>query len=436
MGFFLRSGRSICFLIFVTIICSCTKNNDYSLGEEFIDSQTALSIIDTFQVGLSTVLLDSIPTSGTGSILVGSYSDSLFGEVDCESYFDVASPTSFTIEDGAIFDSASFELGYSGYYYGDTTYQMSISIHQLKERIVLNDDGYLYNTSNFEFSETTLGKIVFLPEPKSSDSILYIPVNEFGEELFNLISEKASVVSTYDLFADYMKGFVLTSDQNMNHVVLGFNADAKYLRLNIYYHLENIVIQDKTFEITMGESTNQFNYVHHDFAGTNLSSLNAGNNELGISITGNQAYMEAMTGLMPKIQFPTLESIFGANRWKVIMAKLIVKPETNAKDYFTLPNKLYLYITDKHNKLGNLLSDDDGYTVSASLNFDEIYGENTEYTFNITSFINNEIEGGYFNNDTHLFIGTQGTKINSSLIRMVIGGNDQSVKLRLYYLSY
>jgi hypothetical protein len=72
----------------------------------------------------------------------------------------------------------------------------------------------------------------------------------------------------------------------------------------------------------------------------------------------------------------------------------------------------------------------------ASFTHDELYKEETRYTFDITSFITNELSNKYFDYEHGLLIGLQKTKLISTLERMVIEGKNPPVKLRLYYLSY
>ena len=426
----------IIYIITSVILNACSDSNEFSIGKEFVESQTNLKIIDTFRVALSTVLLDSLSTSKTGLALVGSYKDDNFGEIDCSSYFDITLPTSDNIEDEAIFDSAAFIMSYTGFNYGDTTSLMSIGIHQLAERITLNDDGYLYNNSTFEYSQETLGTKIFYPGPNSSDTLVSIPVNAFGEELFRLFVNKDNGITTNELFLDYVKGFVVTSYGQTNNVVLGFHADANHLILKIYYHIEKEFPESKEISITMGNESNQFNSIHHDFAGTYLNKLNADNNELLSAETENTAFMLASLGLMPKIQFPSLQDIFLENRWKILTAELIFKPVQSSYNIFALPDEIYLYETDKHNLLGYVLTDGNQKAIVASFSLDEEFHEETSYTFNITRFIDNELSDGYFNSEHSLLIAPTGTKLSSTLDRMVIEGKDPPVKLKLYYLTY
>ncbi len=424
------------FVITSVILNACSNSNDFSIGEEFLEPQTNIKIVDTFRVALSTVLLDSLSTSKTGLALVGSYKDDTFGELDCSSYFDFTLPTSQNIEVGAIFDSSALIMSYTGFYYGDTTSLMSIGIHQLAERITPNDNGYLYNTSTFKYSQETLGTKIFYPGPGSSGSQVSIRVDAFGEELFRLFVNKDSRITNNELFLDYVKGFVVTSHGQTNNVVLGFQADADHIILKIYYHIENEFPESNEISITMGNESDQFNSIHHDFAGTYLIKLNADNKELLSAETGNTAFMLASVGLIPKIQFPSLQDIFLENRWKIVTAELIFEPEQSSYNSFALPDKIYLYETDKHNLLGSILTDGNQNAIVATFSLDEEFLEGTSYTFNLTRFINNELSDGYFNSEHSLLIGPTQTEINSTLDRMVIEGKDPPVKLKLYYLTY
>jgi len=132
----LKKSSIFLFIIVVIIffIGSCTKSNNFSIGENFLDSQTGVKLLDTFRVGLSTVILDSLKTSGTGIALVGKYSDSIFGSISSKSYFEFAYPTD-KFNETDVFDSANFILCYSKYYYGDTTSLMTLNIHQLTKQI-------------------------------------------------------------------------------------------------------------------------------------------------------------------------------------------------------------------------------------------------------------------------------------------------------------
>ena len=51
-------------------------------------------------------------------------------------------------------------------------------------------------------------------------------------------------------------------------------------------------------------------------------------NEIPSTETGNQAFMQGMIGLFPKLKFSSLQDILASERWKVLKAELIVEPVT------------------------------------------------------------------------------------------------------------
>jgi hypothetical protein len=415
---------------------SCTKTNEFTIGENFVESQTRLQIVDTFKVDMSTILYDSIVTSSMKIAYVGQYEDNVFGSIDCKSYFDLAYESFSDIEDKAVFDSAAFILQYTDNNFGDTTSTMSISIHKLTENIAPYLKTYLFNTSSFAYEPQAIGTVSFIPEPHSStDTAVMIPVNALGEELFNLIRNKDEKVSSQEWFTDYLKGFVLTSATADNKALIGFKATADYLFLRIYYHIKNLDPEKKEITVKMGDVSHQFNNVKYDFTNTSLYNIKNEKNQVPSTETGNHAFMQGMIGLLPKFRFPSLQNILAAQRWKVLKAELIFQPVLSSYDIFSLPDSLYIYGTDKENTR-TVLRDSESKELMASFEYDKNYAEDTKYTFNITSFIINELADSYVDYEHGLIIGLNQDKLESSFDRLVIEGKNPPVKLRLYYLSY
>jgi hypothetical protein len=427
---------TIIFVTGIVSVSSCTKMSEFTIGKDFFDSQTRLEVIDTFRVDLSTILLDSMRTSNTGKILAGNYKDDIFGSITCESYFDLKYETFSEIEEKAIFDSSVFILPYTGYSYGDTTSLMSLSIHQLTENITLFEDNYLYNNSSFSYSPEAVGTISFYPEPNSADTSISIHINTLGEEIFNKIKNKDENVSSEEWFKDYLKGFILTPGTAENNAVIGFDAGQGKISLKIYYHVDNLEPELKEISIVMGESNHQFNCIRYDLSNTLLSSIKMKKNEMPSSETDYKGYMQGMIGLLPKIQFPTLDDILEQERWKILKVELVIEPAKGSYDLFKLPEKLILYDTDKENRINSVLTDDENKSLTASFEFDKLYDKDTRYTYDITSFINNELSGKDFDYEHGLLIGLEQDEFKSSLDRLLIEGKKPPVKLKLYYLSY
>jgi hypothetical protein len=432
-----KKGRKILsFFVFGTILIgSCTKTNEFTIGKDFVESQTRLQVIDTFSVDLSTVLLDSVLTSSTNIAYVGQYEDNIFGSINCNSYFDLAFESFSELDVKSVYDSSAFILQYTDYNYGDTTAKMSISIHRLTENIVPYDKAYLFNTSSFHYEPQAAGTISFYPEPHSSDTAVSIPVNSIGEELFNLIRDKDEKVSTEQWFTDYLKGFVLTSGTTNNRALLGFEASSERLVMKIYYHLDKEEPEKKEITIKMGQATHQFNNVKYDFTNTPLYNIKMEGNEVPSTETGNKVFMQGLIGLYPKLRFSSLQDILASDRWKILKAELIIEPVQFSYDLFSLPDSLYIYKTDKENTRTTLYGDDKK-ALMASFEFDNYLPENNRYIYNITTYINQELYDRYVDSEIGLMIGLNEDKLESSFERLLVEGKHPPVKLRIYYLSY
>ncbi len=434
-----KKGRKILsFFVFgIILFGSCTKTNEFTIGKDFVESQTRLQVIDTFRVDLSTVLLDSVITSSSKMAYVGRYDDTIFGSISCMSYFDLAYESFSEIDAKAIYDSSAFILQYTDNNFGDTTSLMSIGIHRLTEKIVPYDKRYLFNTSKFAYEPQAMGGVSFYPQPHSSDTAVSIQVNAFGAELYNLIRDKDEKVSTEEWFNDYIKGFVLTSGAADNKALIGFNAGQEYLVLRIYYHIKKEEPVKKEITIKIGEAAHQFNNVKYDFTNTPLRNIKQEGHEVSSTKTGNRVFMQGMVGLFPKLKFSSLEEIFASENWKILKAELIVEPVPYSYEVFSLPDSIYVFRSDKENNRATLYNDDpQPKPLKATFESDYYLHENNRYTFDITSFINQELSDAYINSNDGLMIGLNDSKLSSSFERLIVEGKHPPVKLRLYYLSY
>src|SRR5688572_14999594 len=107
----MKRNLEVLFLSLISIgwLFSC-KESESTIGFPELDNKIQTVMIDTFTVRTSTVLLDSITTSGTNRILVGSYQDPVLGFISAASYFQIAPKLPLSIEINAVYDSAALLL--------------------------------------------------------------------------------------------------------------------------------------------------------------------------------------------------------------------------------------------------------------------------------------------------------------------------------------
>src|SRR6266536_1150170 len=92
---------------------SCEDPAALSVSKVFGNSDLITASSDTFSVITSTVQLDTILTSGTGTLLLGEYKDPVLGAVVSSPYFQIGFTSSFVPGVNDSFDSIGLILPYN-----------------------------------------------------------------------------------------------------------------------------------------------------------------------------------------------------------------------------------------------------------------------------------------------------------------------------------
>lgn len=434
------NSRTIFYLTGMLFLLSCSNENNLlvSIGDNFINPQTTVALVDSFSVKMSTVLIDSIPTSATGVLMVGKYYDEQFGQVGSTGYFQLGFPGTQVPDEDEIFDSLVVVLPYNGVSYGDTLLPQTIYVNRVLQDIEpAEDEYYLYNTTSFKYSGFPLGALTFTPKPNFHDEIEIRLADELGKEFLDLMKDDGDEVNSDDDFIEYFKGLALVSGEG-NTSVLSFTADS-LLKMILYTHLiaEEKIEKSYTFSHL---SLTHFNQITTDRSGTPIEYLETQRIEILSGDSGNKAFLQAGAGIVTRIDFPNIGRLLEIDYRNILYkAELVLKPYTNSYNQVDLPNELVLYETDKYNNLVTELVDDEGATVTAEFYYDEYYNKDTYYLFDVTSFISNELSDGYVNTDNGLIVIQPISQFQSSLNRVVFDArNNLSYRpvLNLYFILY
>lgn len=422
--------------LYPLLLTSCADENEFTMGDEFIESETNIRLIDTFSVKLSTVLLDSLPTSTVDTLLIGNYRDNIFGRVTCNSYFEIGLPDGTEVLDADYYDSLTISLWYTGYSYGDTLNPMRISVYQLSEEIELRESGYLYNCSSFAHEENPLATYTFEPRPNSKDSIEFKIRDEIGQLLFDMMRSEDDDISSETLFLQFFKGLVIKADTNYNASVVGFDTETGHLKLTLYTHRIDETLQEIEYDFPVINTEQQFNQVDHDFSNSILNSYSFRGSAIPSTEMGDKAFAQGGTGIMTKIEFPTLDEFLLFEKSFLLRAELIIKPAKMSYNTFELPETIYLYNTDKHNEIGSILYNSDDEVLTPTFNFDELFYEETSYTYDLTNFIKSEMSDSYFDTEHGLIMTFAYEEYLCSLKRIVVEALDDAAMLKIYYVTY
>jgi Domain of unknown function (DUF4270) len=413
------------------IFSSCEKTK-IQFGQDYVDNTyTNIILVDTLSPELSTVYSDSAATSASGAILVGNYIDNTFGKISAKSFFEVIPPVLSDIATNSAYDSLVLILRPNKTYYGDTTTISHLSIYQLKTQLEFpaNQTAF-YNTTDFVVNNTALGSLNTFISPNKTDSV-FIRLNDTkGQELFNLYKSQQYEIQSNENFLKYFKGLQIASTGGNMQGIFGFH-DSVIVRL--HYHETNLYREHKYMDFNYYNDSKQFNQVIANRTGTPLSVFNTINNEIVSSSTNNTAYIQSITGFVAKIKFPTIRSLLlRPDYLKILKAELILKPVKNSYNYYTpLPAQLSDVTTNQSNTtLGSTLS-------TANVVIDQLYNEDTYYSYDVTSYLQQQILVMEANQNGLLFFPPD-ADFSSKLNRAIIGDKKNSssrLQLKLYYVS-
>lgn len=442
------------FLCCCLALASCEDPNELGVG--LVDDNISGKYTDTLTVNVSTVYLDSLATSGQGTLLVGEFTAPYSGEVDVNAVFPVSLGGTWTLAEDAAYDSLKLILPLGGYYYGDTTQAQTLEVYRLNSDIkttklgpyFFNEqpasffyaDNAIYNISTVATATDPLGAVTFRPRPVAKDTLAVPLSDELGQELISLRKAADSRLTDGTNFLNYFKGLQLTS--NGGSAVVGFPVGGVKVRL-YYSETVNGAKAGKTKDFTITNTGLQFNQITTNLEGTALEGLERGGEAVPSAQTGNVSVTQTGAGLVIKLEFPYLNDLKTQLTPELInRAVLIVEPQNNTIQYpYPVPPALMLYNTNRTNVPLRPASFDPLVENSPSLgaNYDK---EKNRYEFNITPYIIQQLK-------------TQNTAGNALLIapptvaataqnpvpanlkdvsRLVVGG-PQNVKLKIYYTT-
>jgi len=370
--------------------------------------------------------------------VVGMYHDPEIGDIEATSYFRVGLPGSTTIPVNAVYDSLKLLMQDNNFSIGDTLSVITLHVHRLTQALKSREDGYLYNTSSFSFDPSAMGTIAYIHGRTSSDTVKIKLDDAFGSELFNLFKTKDDKVSAYDNFLNYFKGFVVTFDPSDN-VILGFKTSGTLPAMRLYYHYTDYSTLNKTLDFNISSATNlQFN--HFTIRNPVYNWPVRQKDKLSVSLTDNMSFVQGGTGILTRIEIPYLLNLLKLHEnMQVLRAELILEPARNKYKSFRLPPKVSLYSTDRLNRFVYPIVDRISMSLLVgSLFIDNLYQEETSYTFDITDFISAKL-AEQTDEIPALLLTITPDDFYKSPDRLVLGSQlhaDNTVKLKIYYMNY
>jgi len=431
-------------LVITAFLLSCSKdleelNKNLNIGDDFVDTDATLAIVDTFRIECSTVKMDSIITSGTNRALVGKYFDPSIGKVSAESYLKMQVAGLSSKEGFDQMDSLVLYLISDTYYYGDTMNYQTISVHRLTEKIEYEEDcSYFYNTSSFKYDLTPIGEYSFIPKPIEKDTLAIQMSSLFANELFQMYLNSSETIESQNQFENWFKGLCLVPNDD-NTCVMGYSLENSSLFMRLFYH-DNDYPDDKNYiQFNLSEYLMQFNNISTDYNSEIINLQNDSRAEIHESQTNELTYIQGGMGLYSKLKIPGLKYLLEKKDDIVIVQALLsLKPQNQSYNNTELAQEIVAYRTDeKNNFLEPVWSVSDESAQIATIQLDQEYNENTSYKFDLTNYIAAEFSDNFFSPENGLLVGISPTRISNSLDRVVLNGNieEYEPQLTVFYMK-
>jgi hypothetical protein len=436
----------IAFGLLNLILISC---KDKSLTVPINPSVNAKVVFtDTFTVNLSTVLIDSLPTSNSLRLIAGSYKNTKIGNIACSTYFQLALAGNDSDGDGVediliytgtpIYDSIALLLN-NEYSYGDTTKPYRISVHEVKDIMQYPNGIALYNSSSFQYDPSVLSDTIFYIKD-FPDHKVHIPLNRlFGKNLFDMAYARDFRVANNASFMDYFRGLVIVPDATVDKAIYGYSLNPV---MRLYYHDNNDPFTQKYYDFVYHSNYLHFNRITNDRSAIpGLASLKNIYDEINSSQTSDEAYLLTGLNLFPKIQIPYLGNIKKSYpRVFISKATLVITPEKNSYDQSYYPATLLsLYQTDLNNIPTSIINYSNSIQPEViSPYIDWEIEENTNYTFDVTDFIAAQLKDTLNNamSSKALILGSNSILSSGRAETLILKANNatlKSIKFKLYF---
>ena len=427
-------------LLFLTACSSENYNNsDFLAGEAFTDSNLRVVLLDTLTVETSTMKFDSIITSQASRMLVGKYTDSIFGTITASSYVGMV-PSLFTIDSEAEYDSIVLYLRLDKYYYNDTLQTNTIHVRRITKTLRPQEGDDFYNTATAEYASEDIGTLSYLPRPLASDSLEIRISDDVGTDIFTKLQEKT--ITSTDQFKDYFKGLALLPDENDNGSIIGFSKSTSASFMRLYFSTAEESSREQDYlDIDLDLSSSPipfFNQILADNPIAPLQTLTDKEINLSSSASNNQSFIQSGIGMATRIQFPHVKTIYDiTGQGTILDAVLKIKPANGTyNDKLILRDTLSVYVVDRNNDLTEQLLYGDVSPVTGILNRDNEEFNDIYYEISLGSYVEKLLLAERETEEALILLPDN---YDSTVDRFVLNGMDNSdfsVVLEVTYAIY
>ncbi|WP_420400766.1 DUF4270 family protein [Flagellimonas sp.] len=428
---------------FLAGLLSCNDENlnesDFLAGEAFTDSNVRVVLIDTLTIDMSTLKMDSIVTSQATRMLVGQYSDPVFGTVRAASHMGLI-PSEYAIDVEAEYDSITLHLNFDGYYNNDTTLTNTIHVKRLLKTLRPAEGDNFYNTSTVEYFDEDLGIFTYDPRPIEADTLEVKLDDALGQDLFGKLQD--NLITNADEFVDYFKGIALLPGMDDDGSVIGFSKEigASFIRIHFGIAEEDERTLDHIdLQLNLNDTPVPFfNQISAEAPIDPLQTLTDQEINLSSHDAAGQSFIQSGLGITTRVEFPSLKSIYEINGQGTIMdAILKIKPVAGSyNDELILRDGFSVFIVDRNNDVIAQLAIDEIFPVTGVLNRDNEEFNDIFYEISLVNYLDELLQAEYETGEALILLPED---FGSTVDRFVLNGAgsaEHNAQLELTYAIY
>jgi hypothetical protein len=434
--------------ITLSFIASCKKDTGVSSNVLPTTDMLSAYFSDTTTVITSIKIKDSLLSDNALLTLLGSYNDPVFGMTKTSIYIQALLPNNATFSGfggtNPSVDSVVLVLPYNVNgigYYGSLTPQ-TITVDTLSTPLLFKA---YYSDTNVSHGTNHLAVITTTPAPTTPVVINYtffggsidgtyspqlrlkLPA-AFGQYIVNQIDGNSYYGQSSASFSSLLKGFYLTVSNPLQlpgqGAILYLDPFAAGAGLDFFYKTTIGAVVDTTsvaFQLGAGAIT--FGHFDHDYTTTKFYV--PGKDSI---IAPSTLYVQDLGGVKTQLSFPYLKNWNKKNPMLINLAELDIPVNSSATGIDVPPAQLYVV----RDSAGHQFSIPDE-AVGGAYYGGGYDGINNQYTFNITRYVQQILQGKIENTGLYLLSGSVITANGVVLYGPLQPPNTPKLRLKIFY---
>ena len=420
-------------LVMCTQFMACTTG-DLNVGLPLGTGQSqSVSLIDTMALSAFTLKTDSLISSNTGYITVGSIIQSETNTLTTSGVFNLTMPingySSYGITETLKYDSSKMVFPYDSYI-GDTTVNQRFSMFQLEQD--LDKNATYYASSKVAVSSIEIANFDYRVRPSKDTSYSADVDSTMAKGILQIYTSGAD--NSQNLLQRFVKGFCLKSI-DAKGIITRFPADKSYMR--IYAH----GIKTGTsyyFDFPVDLNNTQFNVNTFSSSLGALNSLKTYGQEVASEQTEHLVSINGAMAMGAKIVIHGIDKLQEVTTAQgIYKVELIMYAKNKSiKGANIPPATLGLYRINLQNQYVDAIYDASNSAVTAAYAYDPgalVY--QGQYVFDITNYYKSVLNNVYESKGIMILPGTD--ELNSYSFSGVQLGDQQHpdfpCKLLVYY---